>query len=260
MSITVPNNLEEKIVYIWKILDREFIDWKDLVYYIAFQLHLTNPETAKKEILEALKLGFFKPSANNQLSLSEPLKKKFDQFQKDGVIKYRKMLGLLNTPWGDGPSKFQSFVKKSGTADGKDSGEANKKSSEFEAGKAEIKNELENMDVKKKLELMTVASSVQSGLKIDKNDIEFIKMDFENGIITGKVKGSETNVYTFQIDAKTKGVSHNCIDFSKNKARKKNICKHLVKVFELLLTEHGENGQNLINNIIENRLTWNFFG
>ena len=92
MSITVPNNLEEKIVYIWKILDREFIDWKDLVYYIAFQLHLTNPETAKKEILEALKLGFFKPSANNQLSLSETLKKKFDQFQKDGVIKYRKML------------------------------------------------------------------------------------------------------------------------------------------------------------------------
>ena len=120
MSITVPNNLEDKIVYIWKILDREFIDWKDLVYYIAFQLHLTNPETAKKKILEALKLGFFKPSANNQLSLSEPLKKKFDQFQKDGVIKYRKMLGLLNTPWEMVPLN-SNHSSKSGTADGKDS-------------------------------------------------------------------------------------------------------------------------------------------
>lgn len=260
-SIVVPSKLDEKIIYIWKIIDRKTIDWKELVYYIAFELHLTTPENAKMEILEAVKQGILKGTSNNQLSLNDELQKKFEEFQKQGVIKYRKMLGRLKDSWGIGPQRLQK-TPTSGQKNAQQPSDVDKVAqNQSLQAETRSKSQVSERDlIEKKLEKLTVKSTVQSGMKIKEADISFETIDFQNGIISGKIKGSEATPYTFQIDAQMKVLSHNCVDFSMKRVKKKEICKHLVKIFEVLLKNPDEKAKKIIDELIESKLSWNFNG
>jgi hypothetical protein len=261
-SVTVPSKLDEKMLYIWKIIDRKSIDWRELVYYIAFDLHLTTPANAKAEVLEAVKQGILKATSDFQLSLNKDLEMKFEEFQKQGVLKYRKMLGRLKDSWGSGPAYLQSKGSRISQAESQKILEQTSESAQASQPEATSPKNLASNEIKidKLLEQLTVKTTVQTGLKINDSDITFETLNFDTGIISGKTKGSEGTPYIFLIDTQTKILSHNCVDFSMKRARKKEICKHLVKVFELLIKNPNENGKKIVEQIIADKLNWNFKG
>ncbi len=255
--IAVPSKLDEKMLYIWKIIDRTSINWKELVYFIAFDLHLTTPESAKKDILEAVKQGILKATPDYQLSLNTELQNKFDEFQKQGILKYRKMLGKLKDSWGPGPESLQKSPKAKVTAqvEQKTPSETPNPESSESAKKPSGGKSIDAI-----LEQLTAKTTVQTGLKIDNADITFETLNFDAGIISGKIQGSEGKPYNFLIDAQTKILSHDCVDFSMKRARKKEICKHLVKVLEQLLKNPNQNAKKIVEQIVNDKMNWKFNG
>ena len=231
MQLRIPAELDEFFVYIWKIIDKESIPWKDLVHIIAFDFSIANPKKIKARIITALKQGILIQKEGQHVTLAPALKQKVEEFHAQGAEKVDRINELLSFNHLDLKKKHSAKTKR-------------EKEEEFDLSEA--------------LEFLSTKSTVTRGLKIADKEITFETKDLDK-VIQGTAQGSGST-YTFLFDLQLRSISHNCQNFTFKKAKSKQICKHLVKVFELLHKAEPVKTEKLIQELQRNRMSWSFRG
>ncbi len=206
MNLVVPrNNTSELVLYVWKIIDLPKISKKDLLYKISFELFLMVPEKATIFIDKSIKSEFLIEDGQKNISLTSSLKKKLKSWhsiRKDEII--------CNIE----ATRKNLSVK-----------ERIKENSKINYGVL--------------LRAFSDKGTLNRAISVTDDSFDIKRFDFNEGIIIAKVKGSQKQTYNIGIDINKKELFHDCHDFISKRAKNKQFCKHLTKLF-LVLKERDE--------------------
>lgn len=225
MNFTIPrtNNLD-MLCYIWKILDLPYISYNDLLYKISFQFYIFSPEKALDFIKSCIENNFLVETDNHILKLSNNNKKKLDEwhFQRRSEI-----------------IEKIDFIDK--------------------ISNRHYKNENnDSYDYKHLLKVFTDKGTINRAVTVPNSNIKLIEFSTDKGIIKSEVKGSEGKLYKIEIDINKKFLLHNCHDFESRRAHQKKFCKHILKLFLLLINKNLPSAEFFLNDLAENIDKWNF--
>ena len=82
MNFAIPRKNEtDLLLYVWKIISLPVISEADLIYEISFKLFLDSPEKARLFVDKWINNNFLVKDDNENLSLSQNLKKKLKSWQ-----------------------------------------------------------------------------------------------------------------------------------------------------------------------------------
>jgi len=211
-------------LYIWKIIELPFISTSDLVYKISFELFLFSPKDAKEFIKKAIHNGFLIADDNNNLSLSDDLAIKLQNWHKKRRVEISKKVSKTKSI-----SQYTDKLKKND-------------SNKF------------NILLKAFLD----AGTINRAVLVSDSAITFSAIEPQNKIIKAEVQGSRKIPYIIEISPIEKVLKHDCHDFETKRAQNKKFCKHLAKLF-LLLKEKDEKGATmLLENITKDINKWEF--
>ena len=206
MNLVVPrNNTSELVLYVWKIIDLPKISKKDLLYKISFELFLMVPEKATIFIDKSIKSEFLIEDGQKNISLTSSLKKKLKSWhsiRKDEII--------CNIEATRKNLSVKERIKENGKI---------------------------NYGVL--LRAFSDKGTLNRAISVTDDSFDIKRFDFNEGIIIAKVKGSQKQTYNIGIDINKKELFHDCHDFISKRAKNKQFCKHLTKLF-LVLKERDE--------------------
>ena len=224
MDLKIPRkNLPEMLLYVWKIIGLPSLTQEDLIYILSFELFLYDVISAKEFINLAIEKGLILKNTQNNLSLSNNLKRKLQIWQLERKRQINEKLKAIQ------------IVKRI------------ESTSTDESNDFTILFRIFVDDVT----LTRTASILQS-------DIEYIKKDLDQGIIIAKVKGSKEIPYSIEINSESKSIQHDCHDFETRKSKNKKFCKHLAKIFLMLKDEDDKKVTMLLNEIANQINDWSF--
>ena len=225
MNFAIPRkNPTEFVLYIWKIIDLPFIPLNDLIYTISFELFLLSPQKAKEFIQNAIENEFLEIDEYDNLSLSQNLNEKLQNWQtkrKETIL-----------------SKLDTAQKRA------------KAVNNFETDK----NSNFNILLKAFLDKGTINRTVS----ISEDDFAITEFSFSKGSIKAEFAGSKKEPYLIEINIKNKKIIHDCHDFETRRSENKKFCKHLAKLFLLLKEKDEESATNFLSEIAENINKWEF--
>ena len=227
LDFKIPRkNLQEMVLYVWKIIDLPLINQEDLLYKLSFDLFLFSPEQANKFISDAIKKGYLLQVENDNLKLSEELQSKLKTWQ----LERRKFI----------QEKFKAIRESKKLMEGvyKDS----------------------KSDFNTVYKVFVDSATLKKTATISNSDINLVKFDTDEGIIKAKIKGREKGFYDILLDISNKQLRHDCNDFVSRKAKNKKFCKHLAKFFLYLKKEDEKSTTFFLENIRDNIDEWEFSG
>ncbi len=225
MSFSIPrNNINEMVLYIWKIIDLPYISQDDLIFKISFELFILAPDKAKNFINNCIKDNLIIKDEKHNLKLSKVLSDKLINWQNE-----RKKIIL---------EKINSRLKISKIED------------------EPSKNGLSNFNVL--LKAFTDKGTLNRSVSISNAAFDVLKFDAERGIIKATVTGSKEESYIIEININEKVIRHNCHDFETRRANNKKFCKHLTKLFLLLKEKNDSSTEFILNEIAVDIDKWEF--
>ena len=224
MDLKIPRkNLSEMVLYVWKIVGLPSVSQEDLIYMLSFNLFLYDISAAKEFISLAIEKGLFLKTSQNDISLSDNLKAKLQEWQIGRKVEIRERLKAIQ------------IVKR------------------IEQTSKEESNNFTTL-----FRIFVDDATLTRTASILQSDIKYLKKDLDQGKIKATVKGSKEISYSIDIDLENKYIHHDCHDFESRKSKDKKFCKHLAKVF-LMLKDEDENKALILLNEIANQINeWNF--
>ncbi|MHA1782097.1 MAG: DUF2240 family protein, partial [Promethearchaeota archaeon] len=177
LDFKIPRkNLQEMVLYVWKIIDLPLINQEDLLYKLSFDLFLFSPEQANKFISDAIKKGYLLQVENDNLKLSEELQSKLKTWQ----LERRKFI----------QEKFKAIRESKKLIEGvyKDS----------------------KSDFNTVYKVFVDSATLKKTATISNSDINLVKFDTDEGIIKAKIKGREKDFYDILLDISNKQLRHDC--------------------------------------------------
>ncbi len=225
MNFPIPKNASDMVLYIWKIIDLQTILINDLLYSISFELFLLSPDKAVQFVNKAIQTKLLIKNQNNNISLSNNLAKRLQTWQ----VK-RKEVFLSNLK-----------LEQEKTTD----------------DKSRVKLESNFNTIFK---VFSDKSTINRATAVSKAAFDIIKFDSKIGIIKAKIKGTQEESYSVEIDLNNKNLQHNCHDFQVRRAKNKEFCKHLAKLFLILKERNKTSATKFLNVIAENINDWEFSG
>jgi len=225
MNFTIPrNNNLDMLCYIWKILDLPYISYNELFYKISFQLYIFSPENAIAFIKSCIKNNFLVETDNHILKLSHNYKKNLDEWHSQRRSEIIEKIDFINN-----------------------------------ISNLNYKNENNHSyDYKHLLKVFTDKGTINRAVTVPNSNIKLIEFSTDKGIIKTEVKGSEGKLYIIEIDINKKILLHNCHDFETRRAQQKKFCKHILKLFLLLINKNLTSAKFFLNDLAENIDKWNF--
>jgi hypothetical protein len=225
MRFSVPRgDVDEMLLYIWKIIDLPNISYEDFLYKIIFEYFIFTPKDASSFIDSALSKGSLVRDEKSNVNLSDDLNQKFIEWQekrqeeiKNNIKSLKKRAKIVRNLQNDDENKFNHILKK-----------------------------------------IVDDSALNRAVSVPDDAINLEKIDKKNGVLEAKIKGSEENVYNVKINLKEKTIFHNCHDFKTRRAKQKMFCKHLVKLFLKLKRENEDLAIYFLENIINKIKAWDF--
>lgn len=220
MVMKPPANLNDLILYWWKIIDREEIGIDEFQNFVAFELYTFSLEETKKKVQEAIdnKILLYDPTKET-LQLSPALVDQFEQWQEKGKEKTQEMLKKLKAPWRQ-PIEF---------------------------------NETEQYAI-------YLSDIVDSNVAAKAATILSSKVKFagsaDGNLATG-IAGTVED-YEFRIDVPEQIIYHNCPEFQQFRSHQKTFCAHLARLIMKLYTKNPQEVFKLIQNIVVNKENWEF--
>ncbi|MCF2139130.1 MAG: hypothetical protein K9W44_03660 [Candidatus Lokiarchaeota archaeon] len=235
MVMKPPSELNQLLLYWWKIIDRDEINKDDLQNFIAFELFTFSLEKTKATIQEAIdrKLLIYDP-ITDLVRLNSTLQTKYNEWLKGGITKTKKMLQVLRKRWRE-PLQFR---------------------------KEDIFS-VYYQDLVDPLVHNRASRILSSRVKIDKSNFDDIgnsgDLDNINNLddlklfISGKIKG-----YPFQIDSSRKIIQHVCPEFKQYRAKEKSFCPHLARLILKINLKYPEITLGLLKRIAQTKESWIF--
>jgi len=227
MNLVIPrNNLSGLVLYIWKIIDLPKISKQDLLYKISFELFLMIPEQATIFIDRSIKSEFLLEDHQKNISLNSSLKEKLKSWQsmrKDEIIH----------------------------------------NIEVTRKDLSVKGRIEEYNKSNYGVLLTAFSdkgTLNRAISVTDDAFVITRFDFNEGLIKAKVKGSQKEAYNINIDINKKELIHNCHDFVTKRAKNKQFCKHLAKLFLILKERDEDSVIGFLKEIALNIDAWSFIG
>ena len=96
MDLKIPRkNLSEMVLYVWKIVGLPSVSQEDLIYMLSFNLFLYDISAAKEFISLAIEKGLFLKTSQNDISLSDNLKAKLQEWQIGRKVEIRERLKAI---------------------------------------------------------------------------------------------------------------------------------------------------------------------
>jgi len=225
MRFNIPrNNLDEMVIYIWKIVDLPYILYDDLLFNVIFEYFIFTPDEASLFIDDVLKKKLLIQEKNSLLRLSDDLNQKFLKWQKErrfeikkNLTNYRKRNKTVRRVENNNESKFNVLLKK-----------------------------------------VIDSAALNRAVTVSDNAVEIQKINKIEGFLEAKIKGSKEESYFVIINIKEKTLLHNCHDFETRRAKTKKFCKHLIKLFLTLKKKNEEIALYFLENIIKQINNWEF--
>lgn len=226
MNFIVPTDLRQKILYIWKIIDRPTINLDELYNFITYELYLTSLSKSKENVQKSINSKYLvEDSKKEEVRLGDDLQGEFDKWQNGGEKKVKQMKTLLSQSW---------------------------------------RPELKNIDEMRysvfEGDLLDVSVRNKSGL-IRSSAVKVDQLDFSSGII-GKIsdtdeEGHKIN-YSFEIYPKSRKIIHNCPEYINLRKKQKHFCKHLGRLLMKLYASNKIETIDLVKDLVEKRENWEF--
>ncbi len=216
-------NIRELVIYIWKSLDLPSITKENLLYYISFELFLFKPNKTIQIVNEALKKGFL-IEKKGYLSASNSIRSELEKWQ---------------IAEGDRVDQALNEIK----------------------NRAIIQNELESekhSSFNMLLKEFADQNILNRAVTISKNAFSEVNTNFNRGLITAQVIGSNESPYKIEINVNKKKISHNCHDFATRRRNLKKFCKHLVKLFLILRADYESELEDLLKKVRNDIDLWEF--
>jgi hypothetical protein len=224
MDLKIPRkNLSEMVLYVWKIIGLPSLSQEDLIYMLSFDLFLYDVISAKEFINLAIEKGLILKNDQNNLSLSNNLKRKLHKWQLEREGEISEKLNAIQ------------IVKR-----------------------IENTSTDESNDFTILFKIFVDDATLTRTASILQSDIEYMKKDLDQGIIKAKVKGSKEIPYSIEVNSESKYIQHDCHDFETRKSKNKKFCKHLAKVFLILKDEDYKKATMLLNEIANQIDEWSF--
>jgi hypothetical protein len=225
MRFNIPrNNLDEMVIYIWKIVDLPYILYDDLLFNVIFEYFIFTPDEASLFIEDVLKKKLLIQETNSLLRLSDDLNQIFLKWQKErrfeikkNLTNYRKRNKTVRRVENNNESKFNVLLKK-----------------------------------------VIDSAALNRAVTVSDNAVEIQKINKKEGFLEAKIKGSKEESYFVIINIKEKTLLHNCHDFETRRAKTKKFCKHLIKLFLTLKKKNEEIALYFLENIIKQINNWEF--
>jgi len=225
MKFSIPrNNLDEMLIYIWKIVDLPYIYYEDLLYKLIFEYFIFMPDEASSFIDDALKNGLLVQDKNKILSLSNDLYQHFLEWQKkrkleieNNILNRKKRNKTLKIIQNNNENQFNQLLKK-----------------------------------------IIDSAALNRAVTVSDDAVEILNVDKEKGLLEAKIKGTKEERYIIIINIKKKALIHNCHDFETRRAKNKKFCKHLIKLFLTLKRENEELALYFLKPIINQINDWDF--
>ncbi|MFX1274008.1 MAG: hypothetical protein ACFFBP_02105 [Promethearchaeota archaeon] len=224
MNFVIPrNNESELLLYIWKIINFPKISKKNLLYKISFELFLLTPKKAEMLIESGLKNNLITKNEESIISLSESLEKE-----------------LIN--WNQ---KRKREIKSN----------INKKKELVQKRESTIKSPFGTI-----LKALSDKGALNRAVSISNDAVEFLEINFNNGIVKAQITGTKENPYNIYIDINKCILSHDCHDFTSRKSKEKKFCKHIIKLFLILKEKNEASTISFLEKILNNINEWDFTG
>ncbi|TFG03855.1 MAG: hypothetical protein EU542_00605 [Promethearchaeota archaeon] len=225
MRFNIPrNNLDEMVIYIWKIIDLPYILYNDLLFNVIFEYFIFTPDEASLFIDDVLKKKLLVQEKNSLLRLSDDLNQKFLKWQKErrfeikkNLTNYRKRNKTVRRVENNNESKFNVLLKK-----------------------------------------VIDSAALNRAVTVSDDAVEIQNINKKEGFLEAKIKGSKEESYFVIINIKEKTLLHNCHDFETRRAKTKKFCKHLIKLFLTLKKKNEEIALYFLENIIKQINNWEF--
>jgi hypothetical protein len=219
MNFAIPRNSEtDFLLYIWKIIDLPMISKNDLIYEISFKLFFDSPEKANLIIDKSIKNKYLVKDDNENLSLSQNLKKNLQSWQikrkktiVNKIINRNDELGVKNNNIFEDDSNYNTLLK-----------------------------------------AFLDKGTINKAVLISEDNFNIKEFDYKNGIIRVEVVGIKESSYKIEINIKNKSLIHNCHDFQERRAANKKFCKHLAKLFLILKDKEPVSALKFLREIAEN--------
>jgi hypothetical protein len=129
-----------------------------------------------------------------------------------------------------------------------------------------------NLSIKERIEenskinfgiLLTAFSdkgTLNRAISVTDDAFDITRFDFNEGIIEAKVKGSQKEAYCISIDITKKEIVHDCHDFVTKRAKNKQFCKHLTKLFLVLKERDEDSVISFLKEVALDIDIWSFIG
>ncbi|MHA1526532.1 MAG: hypothetical protein ACTSQD_05830, partial [Promethearchaeota archaeon] len=185
---------------------------------ISFKLFFDSPEKANLFIDKTIKNKILVKDDNENLSLSQNLKKNLQSWQ----IKRRKTIvnKIINR-------NDETSVK-------------NNKIFENDSNYNTL------------LKAFLDKGTINRAAILSDENFNINEFDHKNGIIRAEVVGVKESSYNIEINTKNKTLVHSCHDFQERRAADKKFCKHLAKLFLILKDKDSVSALNFLREIAEN--------
>ena len=192
MNFAIPRKNEtDLLLYVWKIISLPVISEADLIYEISFKLFLDSPEKARLFVDKWINNNFLVKDDNENLSLSQNLKKKLKSWQ----IKRKK--AIIN--------KIRN------------------RNDEIREKNNRILEDDSNHNAL--LKAFLDKGTINRAVILSEDNFSIEEFDYKNGLIKVDVVGIKESSYTIEINTKNKTLFHNCNDFQERRAANKKFCK-----------------------------------
>ena len=225
MSFSIPKkNASELILYVWKILDVQWIDVDELIFEISFKLFLFSPQKSRKLIQRAIETELLKRNPDGTISLSSTLKDRLSGWQLKRKEEIEKKLDRLE----DRKSTQKAKSKDANQAFG-----------------VLLKGFLDKGTLNRAATVSDAAFDVGT-------------FDWNQGLIKARVSGNKEDSYEIELNKKKKFLKHDCHDFKERRAPNKKFCKHLAKLFLILRGKNEEDTEKFMKSIIKELENWKF--
>lgn len=242
MNLAIPDNDEDLIIYLWKIIGLDQISKEDIIYKLSFKLNLPfRPAELNKKIKNAMDRGYLIPKGNG-LTIEGALAQKI---VKDNSLVKNNFSKLFPNQiiWNRIEDNFDSW-----RSDAK---------AKFLRQEVLDKDKME-LEFIENIKKVMNEEEISKGRGVSRDRLHYELIDPVNLIVKAQVTGSNNEKYYVIIDAKNKTIAHNCDDYLRNRMKNKSFCKHFFNVIYLLKNSEIELGNTIINQLKNGRNSWEF--
>jgi capsid protein len=222
----MPADLKGQLLYIWEILDVRRVNLDRLFNIMAFELKMGPPAKCKALIKQAIAEKLLIEDTDlEEVELDPKMRSQFEEWQKEGTEKAKKMKGVLEKSWRE-PFNIseQTFY-------------------------TVLERELFDIMVRNQAEKRFLSSAV----KLDQSD--FMK-EISGSVSVSQPDGTSMTL-PFKIDITKHQIIHDCSEYGFRK-KQKRFCIHLARVIMKLYVLDAVKTTQLVQNIVQKRADWNF--